>query len=1373
MKLLAWNCRVLGNVAAVRQLTAVVRRSNPDILILSETRLVLEKFQQLMNKMHFTEILYVSPIGLSGGFGVCWKQRVLCKIMEADKNVLIGTIESDPPGISWNFMGIYGPPSMTGRELFWNRIGDLLANGSSPTVLLGDLNGTLADHECLYYTNQNNAARYSFDLRRMVARTGLIDLGCLGGKFTWFQKTSNSTGSNAIRRARLDRALASTDWRILFPNAIVELLTVSTSDHKPILLNTDGGVRCTKAQFKYELMWGRDPRCFWVVRNAWRERLHHNPMVNLYRKLKRTRDHLQRWNKTHFKKIHQQVTEAKNDLAKIESNDQVQWSTLGDARAKLNEALRREEVFWRQKSRVTWLRDGDHCTKFFMASTVVRRRKNYIQTIKNDNGEWITDQKAIAEAFVSRFNSIFTRNPLLSVPDENFLANMSINEQDNRRLVCIPTEKEIEGSLRSMGHDKAPGPDGMSAGFYLQHWSVVKMDFIDMVSHFFTSLELPQFINNTNIVLIPKKDCPLGVNDFRPIALCNVAYICISKILALRLKHLLPSIISPEQTAFVHGRLIAENTAVAREIVHSMKKKKGKKGFMMIKLDMEKAYDKMDWEFILNTLKGLGFHQNFVRWVEKCIQIRKLGLLINGSVQGMVSPSCGLRQGDPLSPALFIIAADVLSRLITTRKAEGKLAGFRISREGPAITHLMFADDVILFGRASVKEAKGFIKCLEEYCSWSGQAVNYQKSTVFFTKGVSATNARDITSMLNMKRMKEDATYLGLPLFRSLNRSRDLRFLVDRALQRVKSWKTRLLSKAGRACLIQSVGSSVATYVAASDPIPLNIAHKVDKCLRDFWWGDTEERRKLHLLAWNAICQSKMRGGLGFRSVSIINKAFMTKWAWKALTDNSSVWSKVVNAKYLKGREFLNLERNGDESAMWKAVLQAREVLEQGICKKIGNGAKTSIWFDPWVPSSNRTPTPLKDVSHGIAWVKQFVLSNNRWNAQMIKEWFSPVDASAILNIDLPDEAIEDSWVWMGEPNGKFSIRSACRILKRDTEVNGDSEVWKLIWNSPLHTRLKFVWWQLIRDIFPTKDKLAPFLDGITGTCLLCREEAENSLHLFWKCTFTKAIWFSIGWGIRTEMVTATDWKQWMEGFWKGLNLPPNIDFYDFMVTCLCIVESVWKERNRRVHGEMEKDIMQISRSIRQKINDHIMVSEKIVHEITEWRPPPSDWVCCNSDVAVSPVGSFLSAVIRDDVGNIISISSQESRVTLPKLAEAKAVCLAAEKAKDLGLKKIMFQSDNIGVVKAFEASMDICMDFMLQDSKVRFNNICSKFSDWGIVHVSRKCNYMAHNIAKWAAVKNVLGICQEEVDASVLDDLREWEPDLGRDTLGSGDVSS
>ncbi|KAF4352882.1 hypothetical protein F8388_002072 [Cannabis sativa] len=230
-----------------------------------------------------------------------------------DKNWISGTIQSDPPGTKWNLLGIYGPPTLNGKEAFWTRVAEFCVRCQSPTLLLGDLNGTLADNESINYTNHGNSARYSFDLRRMVAQTGLVDLGCMNGKFTWFQRCAGSIGGTSVKRARLDRALASVDWRLLFPNAVVECMTVSTSDHKPILLNTDGGARCTKAQFKYELMWGRDPRCYWVVRNAWRDQLHLNPMINMYRKLKKTKEYLQRWNKTHFRKIQQQVMEARSD----------------------------------------------------------------------------------------------------------------------------------------------------------------------------------------------------------------------------------------------------------------------------------------------------------------------------------------------------------------------------------------------------------------------------------------------------------------------------------------------------------------------------------------------------------------------------------------------------------------------------------------------------------------------------------------------------------------------------------------------------------------------------------------------------------------------------------------------------------------------------------------------------------------------------------------------------------------------------------------------------------------------------------------------------------------------------------------------------
>ncbi|XP_030479414.1 uncharacterized protein LOC115696664 [Cannabis sativa] len=1089
-------------------------------------------------------------------------------------------------------------------------------------------------------------------------------------------------------------------------------------------------------------MWGRDPRCFWVVQNAWREELHTNPMINLYRKLKKTKDHLQKWNKTQFRHIRHQVEEAKLALEKIELKDQIHEEALGEARANLSEALTREEIFWKQKSRVAWLQQGDRCTKFFMASTAIRRRRNYIQTVRTENGDWVTDPRSIADLFSSKFNSIFTSRTRSDLDGNSLINNPLIEDTTNQTLISIPLENEILKFIRSMGQDKAPGPDGMSVGFYIHHWNVIKKDFVDMVTHFFMYADLPQFINNTNMVLIPKKDCPTSVNEYRPIALCNVAYKCISKILALRLKPLLPNIISPAQSAFVHGRLIAENTAVSREIVHSMKQKKGNKGYMMIKLDMEKAYDKMDWGFILATLKGLGFHQNFVKWVEKCITIRQMGLLINGSVQGSIKPTCGLRQGDPLSPALFIIAADILWRLITTRMNEGSIHGFKVSRNGPPITHLMFADDVILFGKASVKEAKGFRKCLEDYCLWSGQAVNYQKSTVFFSKGVPSRLAGEISELLNMRRMRNDATYLGLPLFRSLNRSRDMHFLVDRALQRVKSWKTRLLSKVGKTCLIQSVGSSLATYVAASEPIPLNIAKKVDRCLRDFWWGDTDEKRKIHLLAWDSICQSKFRGGLGFRRIEVINQAFMAKWAWKALTDKTSIWSMVVNAKYIKDKNFLDLEKKGSESGLWKAILDARSVLGKGLCRKIENGHLTSIWFDPWVPSSNRTPTPLKDATHGVAWVHQFLNNNNTWNTQMVRELFGNEDANAILNIDLPEVNTDDSWQWVGEYNGLFSIKSAYRLIKSTVSRTNEEDVWKLMWNSPIHPRLKFLWWQVYRDILPTRGKLAPILKDICDICPLCMASTETTFHLFWSCSFVKAIWFSNGWGIRTENYAISDWKNWFGWFRQAANSPLNIPFNDLMVTTLCIIEVVWSERNRRVHGEKETDLIQILRLIRLKVKEHLLVANQKVVNILAWAPPPPQWACCNSDVAVLPNGSMLAAVIRDDSGSILSISTQEASYTDPLVAEAKAVCFAAK-------------------VAAEAATTQCNVDFRIEAVKMRFVQYCSMFEEWEITHISRMCNFAAHNVAKWAAMGRKSGaFVPHDMDSGVLDDLREW--DLG-----------
>ncbi|KAF4348167.1 hypothetical protein F8388_017732 [Cannabis sativa] len=243
----------IGEAAEMEQITSSKNTND---------QLGKEKFDRICLKLQFIDGSYVPPNGLAGGFGVVWRNGMKGTVMSEDKNLINVLIESEPPGTPWNLLGVYGPPSIMGREVFWNRIGDLILNSTNPTVIIGDLNGTLADNENLHYSNWRNPARYSFDLRRMAARTGMIDLGSQGGKFTWFQISKATSGGCGLKRARLDRALASIECRLMYPNAITHVLSAATSDHRPILLDMNGGTNCNRTYFKYELMWGRDPKCY-------------------------------------------------------------------------------------------------------------------------------------------------------------------------------------------------------------------------------------------------------------------------------------------------------------------------------------------------------------------------------------------------------------------------------------------------------------------------------------------------------------------------------------------------------------------------------------------------------------------------------------------------------------------------------------------------------------------------------------------------------------------------------------------------------------------------------------------------------------------------------------------------------------------------------------------------------------------------------------------------------------------------------------------------------------------------------------------------------------------------------------------------------
>ena len=246
-------------------------------------------------------------------------------------------------------------------------------------------------------------------------------------------------------------------------------------------------------------------------------------------------------------------------------------------------------------------------------------------------------------------------------------------------------------------------------------------DVINAVLDFLNNGAMSPDVNVTQIVLIPKIKSPKKMSDFRPISLCNVIYKTISKVLANRLKQILPQLISPTQNAFVPGRLITDNILVAYEQLHAMhSRKKGKTGSFALKLDVSKAYDRVEWAFLKGIMTKLGFSRFWIDRVICCISTPSFSVCINGKSYGNIKPSRGLRQGDLLSLYLFLLCAEGFTSLLTNAELEDRLHGVKICRRAPSISHLLFADDSLLFVRTTREEVRVIMEILQLYASASG-----------------------------------------------------------------------------------------------------------------------------------------------------------------------------------------------------------------------------------------------------------------------------------------------------------------------------------------------------------------------------------------------------------------------------------------------------------------------------------------------------------------------------------------------------------------------------------------------------------------------------------------------------------------------------
>ncbi|KAL2248287.1 UNVERIFIED_CONTAM: hypothetical protein Sindi_2681000 [Sesamum indicum] len=637
------------------------------------------------------------------------------------------------------------------RRALWEELKRLSLN-KVPLIVGGDFNTMLHTHENQGGTISSLGAIEDFN--DMVLDSGLIDAGFEGEPFTW-------TNKRVWRR--LDRVLYSQEWTELFNSTRVSHLPRRLSDHHPLLITATRTEDKVPSSFRFQHMWIMHHNFQDMVKQSWGAPIHGYGMYRLQQKLYRLKDHLKQWNKDKFGNIFSLVDQAKAAANEAEKQfdrlpSEANLINLNRQNAALIHALNLESEFWRQKNNCKWLEAGERNTKFFHASVKKKRLKSRISKVMDYQQE-ITDSAQIKDSAAHFFESLLSDIPTTALPHDFPFQFPQIHQDVLLNLYQPPSQDDIRDVVFSINKDSAAGPDGFSSAFFQSCWNTIAEDNTAAVMDFFRGTHMPRSFSATTIILIPKNDSPQSWSEFRPISLCNVTNTILSKLLYTKISQALPDLISPSQSGFVPGRLIADNILLAQEMTHHLDMSHSK-GNLILKLDMSKAYDRVNWKFLYLVLEKMGFPPRFIVLIKHAIEHCWFTILVNGEPYGFFKSSQGLRQGDPISPTLFILVVEALSRGLNHLFYLNPDMFYQTGCKS-RVSHLAYADDIIIFTR--LHSLTKLMQFLELYEDQSGQKINHSKS--FFIPGKKANHiAHRIKSITGFNLKCLPITYLGAPL---------------------------------------------------------------------------------------------------------------------------------------------------------------------------------------------------------------------------------------------------------------------------------------------------------------------------------------------------------------------------------------------------------------------------------------------------------------------------------------------------------------------------------------------------------------------------------------------------------------------------------
>ena len=755
----------------------------------------------------------------------------------------------------------------------------------------------------------------------IIHSLSLREIFMWGGLYTWSNNQKDPT------LEKLDRVLMSPEWEDMFPLVFVQKIVRELSDHNVLIVDSnDNKKKIKEKKFRFDINWLKNPDFLPLVRKIWEKPVRGNDSIDTFNiKIKRIKKFFKGWGSNLFGHNKKRKQELKNELQQMETLEELvglspeEQHMRFQIQVELYNLYTEEESYWYQKAHGNWLLEGDLNTAYFHWIANGRRRKKSVQSLQE--GDVVVEGtenliKHATEYYKKLFGpapgNMFRLDPDLWSPEEK------LNEEDNLDLTKPFTIEEAKNALFSMEPNKAPGPDNIPVEFYQHCWEVVKNDIMHLFVDFYNNELDVQRLNYGVITLLPKMSDANRIQQFRPICLLRCIYKLITKTLCLRLNPYASKLFSIQQNAFIKGRNILDGIMSLHEIMHHMHVKK--KAGVILKLDFEKAYDKVDWNFLLECHKVRGFSEQWCSWTKSILYNGTVSVKMNDVMGPYFQSAKGVRQGDPMSPTLFNMVAESLTKMVLCAQKNGLITGFASDLVENGIAILQYADDTVLCIEHDPDQALNLEMLLYMFELMLGLKINFRKSEII-PMGRDGIISGFYSDLFNCKVAQLPMKYLGVPVTYSNLKIVDWEFLDAKFIKKLDAWVCDLACSGARLTLLDACLTGIPSYYMSMHLLGKTVIEKLDKHRRRFFWAGKKKKKAYCMVKWKRVCRSKNKGGLGVKDLHRQNVSLLCKWWWKLETQDG-LWQRIVKAKYLRNKSIALVKARINDSPCWKICLR-------------------------------------------------------------------------------------------------------------------------------------------------------------------------------------------------------------------------------------------------------------------------------------------------------------------------------------------------------------------------------------------------------------------------------------------------------------------